>query len=106
MIASEKGLAIPQMVLATLSYGNQSYRVFAKLVSTGSETAQLWFYRFDGVDHDEPLAKKKMFLTITNPRLRQPDALIRGIDFILVDAVLVDAKMALLIFGVDNNAAA
>ena len=85
-------------VLATLLYGERSYRVFADLcVENGS--AELRLHRFDHVSGDEWFVERKVTLHVAQPELLPLPQKVNGTDFQLCAPLRLDETKAAVVFG-------
>src|SRR5687768_6516086 len=85
-------------VLATLSQGAESYRIFAELFIEGSNS-HLRFHRFGGDRDDTGLAARKWQVHITRPQLQSLQVPLTGVHYSLSSPVLLDEAVATAVFG-------
>ena len=92
-------------VLATLSHGQETYRVFADLIVSGSLN-QLRLHRFDDSDGDCATTDHQGLIVIPSSVVRAIDSGITGASHVLVETVHLDAQALNALFGFDARAAA
>jgi hypothetical protein len=85
-------------VLATLIFGERSYRVLGDLLIDAGD-AQLQFYRFDVSTQDEWFAERKLSVPVARTELAAIEQKVNGAEFVLCSPVRLDQAKAVAVFG-------
>ena len=93
-------------VLATLVYGEESYRVFADLIINHHSNNQLRVHRFDDHECDSPSARRQVLITVPSVAVRLVKGGITGVEHVLLEPVQLDRESSAALFGLKVQAAA
>ena len=85
-------------VLATLIFGQKSYRVLGDLLIDDGE-AQLQFYRFEVPTQDEWFAERKLSVPVARAEIAAIEHNVSGAEFVLCSPVRLDQAKAVAVFG-------
>jgi hypothetical protein len=85
-------------VLATLIFGERSYRILADLLIDEGD-AQLQFYRFDVSTQDEWFAERKLSVPVARTELAAIEQKVNGAEYVLCSPVRLDHAKAVAVFG-------